>query len=130
MSRIALTLVLLISLLCVSVSAQSIDNSPSRSVQLFFAAVEERDYEGARKFLPKSVIKLLEREVPGGFKGFIDSVASDNAGNKLEVHAEKIEAGKAFVDTITITASGKRVAEKWTLRLEDNLWKLDILIPR
>ena len=130
MKRILLTLLLTISLLCGGVSAQSIENSPAKSLQLFFAAVSARDYEEARKFLPRSVIKILERESPNGFKGFIDAVATESAGNQLEVQAESIEEGKARVDTITITASGKRVAEKWTLRLEDNLWKLDILIPR
>ena len=113
-----------------SARGQSIDSSPSKSVQLFFAAVSDHKYDAASKFLPRSVIKKLEKEFPGGFQAFIDAIASENEGSNLEVEKESIEEGMAKVETITITASGKRISEKWTLRLEDNLWKLDILIPR
>jgi hypothetical protein len=112
------------------VNGQSIDSSPSKSVQLFFAAVSDHKYDAASKFLPRSVIKILEREFPGGFEAFIDSIAKENEGSSLEVQSESIEEGFAKVETITITALGKRIPEKWTLRLEDKLWKLDILIPR
>jgi hypothetical protein len=109
---------------------QKIDSSPSRSVQLFFAAVSDHDFDAARKFLPRSIFKKLESEFPGGFRAFIEAIAAENEGSRLEIQSESIEEGKAKVDTITVTASGKRISEKWILRLEDSLWKLNILIPR
>ena len=141
MPRFTLTFVAIIALLffpCLppasgnafGAALQAIDSSPSKSVKLFFAAVAKRDYESARKFLPRSIIKILENEFPGGFQAFIDAIANENEGNKLEVENESIEEGKARVETVTITASGKQISEKWSLRLEDNFWKLDILIPR
>ncbi|MEW6736472.1 MAG: hypothetical protein AB1489_34590 [Acidobacteriota bacterium] len=111
------------------VCAQTIDNSPAQSLELFFAAVDKRDYQTARKFIPNTIVKKLEKDLPGGFLAFIDAIAEENAGSRLEITAEKIEDGKALVEAITITATGKRIPEKWLLRLEDNLWKLDIVRP-
>jgi hypothetical protein len=113
-----------------SAAGQTIESSPSKSVKLFFTAVDARDYEAARKFIPRSVVRMLENEFQGGFRAFIDQIASENEGSRLEVENESIDEFGARVETVTITSAGKRIQEKWILRLEDNLWKLDILIPR
>lgn len=108
-------------------TSSQVKETPSKSLINFFGAVTARDYQTARKFLPDDVIKAVENSGPSAFEVFINEIGERNDGNTFTILNEKIVKDRAVVETVTISKRGKRSKEQWGLRLEDGVWKLDLL---